>query len=90
MTSPKTSCKGARNPCREMTHENSEWAGHYATADADERRVASSIIELPSCEAVESHTSTQVPFVPLCVHVSLVGTEKFHKLFTLVVQCRSL
>ena len=81
MTSPKTSCKGARNPCREMTHENSGWAGHSATADADEesdvagysaaaivdaRRVASSTIGLPSCEAVESHTSTQVPFVPLC------------------------
>ena len=81
MMSPKTSCKGARNPCREMTHENSGWAGHSATADVDEesdvagysaaatvdeRRVASSTIELPSCEAVESHTSTQVPFVPLC------------------------
>ena len=32
----------------------------------DERRVASSTIELPCYEAVESHTSTQVPFVPLC------------------------
>ena len=32
----------------------------------DERRVASSTIELPSCELVKSHTSTQVPFVPLC------------------------
>ena len=81
MMSPKTSCKGARNPCREMTHETSGWAGHSATADADEesdvagssaaaivdeRRVASSTIELPNCEAVESHTSTQAPFVPLC------------------------
>ena len=35
MMSPKTSYKGARNPCREMTHENSGWAGHSATADAD-------------------------------------------------------
>ena len=81
MMSPKTSCKGARNPCREMTHENSGWAGHSATADADEesdvagssaaaivdeRRVASSTVELLCYEAVESHTSTQVPFVPLC------------------------
>ena len=81
MMSPKTNCKGARNPCREMTHENSGKTGHSATADTDEesdvagystsafvdeRRVASSIIELSSCEAVESHTSAQVPFVPLC------------------------
>ena len=81
MMSPKTSCKGARNPCREMTHENSGWAGHPATAGAeeesdvagysaaaivDERRVASSTIELPCYEAVESHASTQVPYVPLC------------------------
>ena len=81
MMSPKTSRKGARNPCREMTHENSGWAGHSATADADEesdvagysataivdeRRVASLTIELPSCEAVESLTSTQVPSASLC------------------------
>ena len=32
----------------------------------NERRVASSTIELPCYEAVESHTSTQIPFVPLC------------------------
>ena len=64
-----------------MTHENSGWADHSATADADEesdvagysaaaivdeRRVASSTIELPSCEAVESQKSAQVPFAPLC------------------------
>ena len=81
MMSPKTGCKGAGNPCREMTHENSGWAGHSATADADEesdvagysaaaiadeRRVACSTIELPCFEAVESHTSTQVAFVSLC------------------------
>ena len=36
MMSPKTCCKGARNPCREMTHENSDVAGYSATADADE------------------------------------------------------
>ena len=81
MMSPKTSCKGARNPCREMTPENSGWAGHSATADADEesdvagysaaaivdqRRVASSTIELPCYEAVESHTSTQDPILSLC------------------------
>ena len=30
------------------------------------RRVASSTIELPSCEAVESQKSAQVPFAPLC------------------------
>ena len=101
MLSSKTDCKGARNPCREMTHENSGWAGHSAIADADEesdvagysaaaivdeRRVASSTIELPCYEAVESHTSTQVPLVPLC----RACIEKFHNLFTLVVQCRSL
>ena len=78
---PKTSCKGARNPCREMTHENSGWASHSATADADkesdvaghsaativdERRVASSTIGLPRCESVKSQKSAQVPFVPLC------------------------
>ena len=81
MMSPKTSYKGARNPCREMTHENSGWAGHSATADADkesdvagysaaaivdERRVASSTIGLPRCESVKSQKSAQVPFVPLC------------------------
>ena len=64
-----------------VTHENSGWAGHSATADVDEdsdvagysaaaiedeKRAASSTIELPSCEAVESHTSTQVPFASLC------------------------
>ena len=64
-----------------VTHENSAWAGHSATADVDEdsdvagysaaavvdeRRVASSTIELYRCEAVESHTSTQVPFASLC------------------------
>ena len=66
---------------RNDPRKNSGWAGHSATADADEesdvagysaaaivdeRRVASSIIELPCCEAVESQKSTQVPFVPLC------------------------
>ena len=60
--------------------KNSGWAGHSATASADEesdvagysaaaivdeRRVASSIIVLPCCEAVESQKSTRVPFVPL-------------------------
>ena len=64
-----------------MTHENSGWAGHSATADVDDdsdvagysaaaivdaRRVASSIIELPRCEAAESQKSAQVPFVPQC------------------------
>ena len=46
--------------------EESDVAGYSAAAFVDERRVASSTIELPSCELVESHTSTQVLFVPLC------------------------
>ena len=64
-----------------MTHGNSGVAGHSATADVgensdvagysvaavvDERRVASSTIELPRCEAVESQKSAQVPAAPLC------------------------
>ena len=55
-----------------VTHEDSDVASYSASAIVNERRVASSTIELPSCEAVESHTSTasqlgnQVPFAPLC------------------------
>ena len=90
MMSPKTSCKGARNPCREMTHENSGWAGHSATAGADEesdvagysaaaivdeRRVASSTIGLPRCESVKSQKSAQVPFVPL-FRACIVGRSR--------------
>ena len=41
----------------------------------DERRVASSTIEVPSCEAVESQKSTQVPVVPLC-RACIVGKEQ--------------
>ena len=64
-----------------VTHENSDVASHSATADVDEnsdvagysaaavvdeRRVASFTIELPSCEAVASQKSAQVPAAPLC------------------------
>ena len=66
MMSPKTSCKGARDPCREMTHENT---------GSDERRVASSTIELPCCESVKSQKSAQVPFVPL-FRACIVGRSR--------------
>ena len=49
-----------------VTRKNSDVAGHSAAAVVDERRATSSRIELSRCEAVESHTSTQVPFAPLC------------------------
>ena len=92
--------QGARNPCREMTHENSrsvsadadeksDVAGCSSAAVVDERRVASSI-GLPRCGSVKSQKSAQVPMLHCVVHVSLEGTEKLHNLFTLVVQCRSL
>ena len=48
-----------------VTHENSDVAGFSAAAVVDERRVARSTIELPSCEAVESRKSAQVAVAPL-------------------------
>ena len=63
-----------------VTHENSGVAGNSATSDVDEnsdvagyaaaavvdvRRVASSTIELPRCETVESQKLVQVPVAPL-------------------------
>ena len=50
-----------------VTHKNSDVAGHSAAAVVDERRATSSTIELSRCETVESHTSTQVPFVSMCL-----------------------
>ena len=52
-------------------------ASYSAAVIVDERRVASSTIGLPRCESVKSQKSAQ-------------GAEKFHNLFTLVVQCWSL
>ena len=81
MMSPKTTCKGARNLCREMTHENSGWAGHSATADADEesevagysaaaivdeRRVASSTSNCPVTKLWNRTRRLKFFFVPLC------------------------
>ena len=60
---------------RDVTHEDSDVAGYSAAAFVDERRVASSTIELPSCEAVESHTSSQVPFASLC-RACIVGRSR--------------
>ena len=48
-----------------VTHENSDVAGYSAAAVVDERRVASSTIELPKCEPVESQKSAQDPVAPL-------------------------
>ena len=48
-----------------MTNENSGVAGYSAAAVVEARRVASSTIELPRCEAVESQKSAQVPDAPL-------------------------
>ena len=88
-----------------VTHEHSGWAGHSATADADEesdvagysaaaivdeRRVASSTIELPSCELWSRTRRLKFLLFHFVVHVSLEGAEKLHNLFTFVVQCRSL
>ena len=49
-----------------VTRKNSDVASHSAAAVVDERRVASTTIELYRCKTVEPHTSTQFPFAPLC------------------------
>ena len=59
-----------------VTHKNSDVAGNSAAAVVDERRVASSTIELYRCETVESHTSTQLPFASLfCACIVGKGRE---------------
>ena len=60
-----------------VTHENSDVAGYSAAAVVGERErgVASSTIELPRCEAVESQKSAQVPVAPLYC-ACLVGRSR--------------
>ena len=79
-----------------VTHKNSDVAGHSAAAVVDERRATSSTIELSRCETVESHTSTQVPFAPLC-RACIVGRgreapQPFHlggeEAVTVTLSCR--
>ena len=69
---------------------NSDVAGYSAAAVVDERRVASSTVELPRCEAGESQKLPQVPLLHCIVHVSLEGAEKLHNLLTSVVVRQSL
>ena len=58
-----------------VTHANSGVLGCSAPAFVDERRVASSTIELHRCEAVESQKSAQVPVAPLCC-ACIVGRSR--------------
>ena len=74
-----------------VTHENSDVAGYSAAAVVEERRVASSTIELPRCEAVESQTSAQVPVAPLyCACIVGKGREAPQRSTTSVVIRQSL
>ena len=64
-----------RDPTGLVTYEISDVAGYSAAAVVDERRVASSTIELPRCAAVESLKSAQVPVAPLYC-ACIVGGRK--------------
>ena len=60
-----------------MWDENSDVASYSAAAAVDERRVASSTIELPRCEALESRL--KYPLLHCVVHASLEGAEKLQQ-----------
>ena len=55
----------ARHSATADVDENSDVAGYSAAVVLDERRVATSTIELPRCEVVESQKSAHVPAAPL-------------------------